>query len=91
MTFEHDIYRGDFFNTQEKSRKIFQQHGYIRIFSNVAVFFENKWCVFEDWYAHPHIIDQDLIKKIIQHPENKDTIDSTKCIQIIQSITNKPS
>lgn len=87
VTFEHDIYRGNFFNTQEESRKIFEKNGYKRIFSNVTVFYENMWCAFEDWYAHPKIVDEDLIHKIINHPENKnDTIIHTKCIEIIRHL-----
>lgn len=86
VTFEHDIYRGNFFNTQSQSRNIFEKRGYKRIFSNVTVFFDNKWCTFEDWYAHPKVIDPVLINKILQHPENKDTIVHTKCIDIIQSV-----
>lgn len=86
ITFEHDIYRGNFFNTRAISRQLFQKHGYKRIFSNVSVFFENKWCPFEDWYAHPQLIDPILIQKIIMHPENKENIPHTKCIQIIQNM-----
>lgn len=86
VTFEHDIYRGNFFNTQQESRRIFEKHGYVRLFSNVSVFFEGQWCAFEDWYAHPTLIDKDLIKKIKEHPENIETIDNAKCIEIINSV-----
>lgn len=86
VTFEHDIYRGNFFNTQQESRRIFEKHGYVRLFSNVSVFFEGQWCAFEDWYAHPAIIDKNLIKKITEHPENTETIDNAKCIEIIHYV-----
>lgn len=89
VTFEHDIYRGNFFNTREKSRKIFQKHGYKRLFGNVSVFFENKWCEFEDWYAHPQLINPNLLQKIIQHPENKENISYVKCINIIKKCTKQ--
>ena len=86
VTFEHDIYRGNFFNTQEESRRIFEKHGYVMLFGNVSVFFEGQWCAFEDWYAHPNIIEKDLIQKITEHPDNKETIDNATCIKIIQSV-----
>lgn len=85
VTFEHDIYRGDYFHTRHESRKIFEKHGYKRIFSDVSVFFENKWCAFEDWYAHPHLINPSLIQKIMRHPENKENIPCAKCIEIIKN------
>ena len=89
VTFEHDIYRGNFFNTQEESRTIFEKHGYVRLFSNVSVFFENQWCAFEDWYAHPTLIDNEWIQKIVNHPNNKETIDNAVCIDIVQSVKNQ--
>lgn len=86
VTFEHDIYRGNFFNTHHLSRQIFDRHGYIRIFGNVSVFFEGKWCSFEDWYAHPSMIDSNLLNKICNHPDNKEGLTHTSCINIIHSI-----
>lgn len=56
VTFEHDIYRGDFFNTRNVSRDIFQKNGYIRVFSDVSNF--------EDWYVHPDLVDMDYINRI---------------------------
>lgn len=70
ITFEHDIYRGDYFNTRELSRAIFAKRGYIRIFSDVEVEFpsgSNTWGAFEDWYVHPSLIDTDVIYKHIQN------------------------
>lgn len=57
ITFEHDIYRGDFYNTREKSRDIMKSSGYRLLFSDVSVLCEGKFCTFEDWYIHPDIID----------------------------------
>ena len=56
VTFEHDIYRGDFFNTREKSRNIFKNRGYILMFPDVSTFFEGRDCQFEDWYIHPSLV-----------------------------------
>jgi hypothetical protein len=68
ITFEHDIYRGDYFNTRAISRKIFESRGYIRIFPDIAVDYNDlKSIPFEDWYVHPDIVDIDLINKLIHH------------------------
>jgi hypothetical protein len=49
VTFEHDIYRGDFFNTREWSRTIFRRNGYVLLFGDVM----HSGNAFEDWYVHP--------------------------------------
>jgi hypothetical protein len=64
ITFEHDIYTGDYFNTQEISRNVFRKHGYILAFPDVSVFWENKYCKFEDWYVHPDLVDINVLNKI---------------------------
>ena len=63
ITFEHDIYTGNYFNTQEISRKIFAERGYILVFPDVSVFWEGDHKKFEDWYVHPDLIDKELIAK----------------------------
>ena len=63
VTFEHDIYTGDYFNTREASRKIFNDRGYILTFPDVKVFFNNKYSQFEDWYIHPDLISREIIDK----------------------------
>jgi hypothetical protein len=60
VTFEHDIYRGDFFSTRKESREIFDQKGYVRVFSDVK--FKNS--AFEDWYVHPSLVDMTYINSI---------------------------
>lgn len=64
VTFEHDIYTGDYFNTREISRNIFKERGYILVFPDVSVFWENKYCKFEDWYVHKDLISIDVINTI---------------------------
>lgn len=88
VTFEHDIYRGDFFDTQARSRSIFEKHGYVLLFRNVSVFYEGQWCAFEDWYAHPALIAPDLLQKIAHHPDNHETIPHAQCIAILHSVLN---
>ena len=64
ITFEHDIYTGNFFNTRELSREIFKKRGYELVFPDVAVFFEGRHCPFEDWYVHPDLVDMDYVNGI---------------------------
>jgi hypothetical protein len=64
VTFEHDIYTGDFFDTRRISRDIFAKRGYVLLFPDVKVFFENKYCEFEDWYVHPDLVNQEIIDKL---------------------------
>lgn len=60
VTFEHDIYTGDFFNTRTRSREIFESRGYLRVFSDVKYLGQP----FEDWYVHPELVDIDYINQI---------------------------
>jgi len=62
VTFEHDIYRGDHYNTRAESRSIFDSQGYVRVFSDVM----NNAMAFEDWYVHPDLVDMSYINKVIR-------------------------
>lgn len=64
VTFEHDIYTGNYFNTRELSREIFQKRGYVLAFPDIKVFWNNYFQPFEDWYIHPDLISVDFINKI---------------------------
>lgn len=64
VTFEHDIYSGNYFDTREASRKIFIDRGYVLVFPDVKVFWENKFQPFEDWYVHPDLVDMEYINKV---------------------------
>lgn len=61
VTFEHDIYRGDYFNTRNESRKLFKEKGYVLVFPDV----KDSNNMFEDWYVHPSLVNMDRINKII--------------------------
>ena len=63
ITFEHDIYTGDYFNTRAESRKIFEKRGYILVFPDVQVQY-GGWNPFEDWYVHPDLVDMDYVNRI---------------------------
>lgn len=66
VTFEHDIYRGDFFNTRQLSRNIFEKYGYVRVFSDICANKKNEINAmpFEDWYVHPALVNMEYIQKI---------------------------
>lgn len=90
VTFEHDIYNGDYFDTRNTSRKIFENRGYVRLFSDVCVWEHNRWNEFEDWYAHPDVVSPDKINQILQDPDNIEGIHSPECIEIVlRSIRRK--
>ena len=64
ITFEHDIYTGNFFNTQSISREILQNRGYVLVFPDVSVFWEGGYKPFEDWYVHPDLVDMNYVNSI---------------------------
>ena len=73
VTFEHDIYRCNTFNTRKLSREIFEKRGYYRVFSDVM----NDDMPFEDWYVHPDLVDMNYILEIhSEHPLEWKTIRS---------------
>jgi len=92
ITFEHDIYHTNFLNTRLESRKIFEDLGYLRIFSDVN---SVGSCPFEDWYIHPELIDLGyvfyLLEKNVNNYKNikqrkfKDSpVDKTICCKNIE-------
>ena len=64
ITFEHDIYTGDYFDTRAISRKIFADRGYILVFPDVSVFWEGSYKPFEDWYVHPELVNMQQINSL---------------------------
>ena len=77
VTFEHDIYRGDYFQTRNISREIFQKRGYELVFPDVLVYWEGGYKPFEDWYVHPDLMDIERIRscKTDQSLKSQDIID----------------
>ena len=68
ITFEHDIYHTNFLNTRLVSRKIFEDRGYVRVFSDI----NNKGTnPYEDWYIHPDLVDNELVNTLIKKNEQK--------------------
>ena len=79
VTFEHDIYTGNYFDTQHISRKIFSDRGYVLVFPDVSVMWEGSYKPFEDWYVHPDLVDMEYINKIRRYT-------STNCDDILTSL-----
>lgn len=76
VTFEHDIYRGDYFDTQRKSREIFERNGYIRVFTNI----KNQGFPYEDWYIHPELATGFNVELLAKDRENLDFADAIRLI-----------
>ena len=68
ITFEHDIYHTNYLNTRLVSRQIFENRGYLRVFSDVN---NEGYFPFEDWYVHPDLVDKKLVNNLIKKNENK--------------------
>lgn len=68
ITFEHDIYHTNYMNTRLESRKIFEDRGYVRVFSDVNNRGINPY---EDWYIHPDLVDNELVNTLIKKNEQK--------------------
>ena len=51
-------------NTRLKSRKIFEDRGYIRVFSDIN---NGGKCPYEDWYIHPDLVDMELVNNLIKN------------------------
>lgn len=64
ITFEHDIYTGNFFDTKKVSREVFKKYGYELIFPDVTTFWTGKQCEFEDWWVHPDLIDMEFVNNV---------------------------
>ena len=65
VTFEHDIYRGDYIDTRNTSRAIFEKRGYVRVFSDICD--RTPSYAFEDWYVHPDLVDMDYVNTLIEN------------------------
>ena len=86
ITFEHDIYHTNYLNTRLVSRKIFEDRGYVRIFSDINNQGINPY---EDWYIHPDLVDDELVNTLIRKNENKykSNIKTTRVFD--ESLVNK--
>ena len=62
VTFEHDIYHTNYKNTRLRSREIFMNRGYYRVFDDI----NNKSIItpYEDWYVHPDLVDMKYVYEL---------------------------
>jgi hypothetical protein len=67
ITFEHDIWRGDYYNTRMRSRELLANRGYVRVFSDIHNG-STDW-TYEDWYVHPSLVDMTYVNTLI--PNNQ--------------------
>lgn len=65
ITFEHDVYTGNYFNTKEIAKKIFKERGYVCLFDNVETYWMNGFKEYEDWYVYPDLVDNKIYNTII--------------------------
>ena len=72
ITFEHDIYQGNHFNTRMISRDIFKKRGYVCVFEDISNRDMNNNTInpFEDWYVHPDLVDMNYINNLIDINKN---------------------
>jgi hypothetical protein len=68
ITFEHDIYHTNYLNTRLASRKIFEDRGYVIVFSDVNNCGVNPY---EDWWVHPELVDIEYVNLIKEKNKNK--------------------
>ena len=60
ITFEHDAY-ADVHDIAAKSREFLKSKGYTLVARNIAF---DKTNSYEDWWVHPHLVDDEIIKKM---------------------------
>jgi hypothetical protein len=75
VTYEHDCYRGNFFETRIKSREIFAKRGYYPVFYDYGAY--------EDWYVHPDLVNMEEIKELQQLNEKLYKPDTRGCSRSI--------
>ena len=75
VTFETDIYKGEYFDTKNRSKEIFKSRGYKLVFENVKVTVNGPgtpvaYGEFEDWYVHPDLVNMEYINKISKNQKS---------------------
>ena len=61
ITYEHDYYLDITKTYREKSRNYLRSLGYVLILPNISL---DDSTPFEDWWAHPDLIDEEIIDKL---------------------------
>jgi len=86
VTFEHDIYHTNYLNTRLVSRNIFENKGYIKVFSDINNAGGNPY---EDWYIHPDLVDMKLVNEIIKKNEKNYKTNVSQHKYFSDSLVNK--
>ena len=63
ITYEQEIKHTNYMSTRIVSRQIFENRGYLRVFSDVN---NEGYFPFEDWYVHPDLVDNELVNNLIK-------------------------
>jgi hypothetical protein len=69
ITFRHDFYNGNYYDTRKLGRDILKKHGYIPVFQDIKLPKDNyvspkQYIVAEDWFVHPKLVNMNFINKI---------------------------
>lgn len=67
ITYEHDYYCDESQSYREKARKYLSSYGYQLVAGNIA---PDNWRNYEDWWVHPELIDNKILKKFLQDNDN---------------------
>ena len=86
ITFEHDVYLGNHYDTRVASRQLLNKRGYVCVFPDICD--HKSSVVFEDWYVHPDLVDMDYVRKLmddnaVNYVPNSITGTSINCQEII--------
>jgi tetratricopeptide (TPR) repeat protein len=60
ITYEHDDYTEGGRKFSERSRKYLKKMGYVLVVDNIS---PDRVCSFEDWWVHPELVNEDIIKE----------------------------
>jgi hypothetical protein len=66
ITFEHDFYTDELGDIREKSRNYLKSFGYELVVNDIAV---DEYSSYEDWWVHPDLVDQKIIKLLRSNSE----------------------
>ena len=73
ITFEHDNYCDENKTIKKKARDYLESYGYVMVVNNIS---EDRWSDFEDWWIHPDLVDEKIIKKMLSISNNVQKCDS---------------
>jgi hypothetical protein len=69
ITFEHDVYHTNKYNTRAKSREILKKRGYFCVFEDIHNITPDT--VYEDWYVYPELVDMNYVNELVSKNVNR--------------------